>query len=128
MFISVGFPDNSISVGMVQGHVYFCRYFSLTRGFLSVLFAGICIFDSSDSERLYSCRGFFQTHAFLSVLFLDIYTSVSETEHPVYLSVLFRDTSTSVSSDSEHPVCLLVLLPDTYFCRVDFPDVSISLR
>ena len=63
----------------------------------------------------------------LSVLFMDIYISVSDTEHLVCLSVFFPDTSTSVSSDSEHPVGLPVLLLDTCFCRVDFPDASISL-
>jgi hypothetical protein len=46
--ISVGFLVNCVSVGMVQGHVYFCRYCSRTRVFLSVFFADICIFDSID--------------------------------------------------------------------------------
>lgn len=96
--------------------MYYCQYF----------FSDICVFDSSDSEHLHAWRGFSRTHAFSSVLFLDIYNAVSDSEHPIYLSVLFPDPSISVSSDSEHPVYLPVLLPDTSFCRVDFPDSCIS--
>jgi len=102
MFISVGFPDNSISVGMVQGHVYFCRYFSLTRGFLSLFFSDICIFYNSDSESLYSCRGFsrhmhfcrycFWTSILLSVKLNILHICQYCSRTPLLLSVVIPNT------------------------------------
>ena len=110
--------------------MYFCRYGSRTHVFQSVFFADTCIsvtifcghlyFGCGDFEHPVCLSVFSRTREFLSALFLDtyiyiyIYICVSDSVHSVCLSVLFLNTSTSVSI-SEHPVCL------PYFSRTPFP-------